>query len=241
MIEIIPALDVLGGRCVRLTQGDYETEKVYDEDPVAVAKRFVGAGLRRLHLVDLDGARSGQIINREVLERITAETPLEVDFGGGIKTDNDIEIAFECGAKQVTVGSIAIENRGLFLDWVRRYGAEKIILGADARNGGIAIRGWKEQTTIALDTFIASYMEEGVTTVICTAIECDGLLSGPSLLMYQSLVEKFPDLNVIASGGVSCLEDIRALEDIGVYGVIVGKAFYEGRITLEELREESSN
>lgn len=232
---IIPAIDLIGGKCVRLSQGDYNSKKEYHDDPLEMAKRFEGVGIRRLHLVDLDGAKAKKIINSDVLERICSGTSLLVDFGGGIQADEEIEKAFSFGAKQVTGGSIAVKNPTLFESWVTTYGAEKIILGADAKNKKIAVGGWEETTSVDLIPFIKSYFEKGIRYVICTDVAKDGLLQGPSVELYQEILQEIPELKLIASGGVSSMKDLEELEKIGVYGTIVGKAYYEGRVTLEEL------
>jgi phosphoribosylformimino-5-aminoimidazole carboxamide ribotide isomerase len=232
---IIPAIDLIGGKCVRLSQGDYNSKKEYHDDPLEMAKRFEGAGISRLHLVDLDGAKAKMIVNADVLERICSGTSLLVDFGGGIQADEEIEKAFALGAKQVTGGSIAVKNPTLFEAWVSTYGAEKIILGADAKNKKIAVGGWEETTSVELIPFIKSYFEKGIRYVICTDVAKDGLLQGPSVELYQEILKEIPELKLIASGGVSSMKDLEELEKIGVYGTIVGKAYYEGRVTLEEL------
>lgn len=232
---IIPAIDLIGGKCVRLSQGDYSSKKEYHDDPLEMAKRFEGAGISRLHLVDLDGAKAKKIINGDVLERICAGTSLEVDFGGGIQADEEIEKAFSLGAKQVTGGSIAVKNPTLFDEWITKYGSEKIILGADAKNKKIAVGGWEETTSVDLIPFIQSYFDKGIRYVICTDVAKDGLLQGPSVDLYREILQEIPELKLIASGGVSSVKDMEELEKVGVYGTIVGKAYYEGRVTLEEL------
>lgn len=232
---IIPAIDLIGGKCVRLSQGDYSSKKEYHDDPLEMAKRFEGAGISRLHLVDLDGAKAKKIINADVLERICAGTSLHVDFGGGIQADEEIEKAFALGAKQVTGGSIAVKNPVLFEAWITKYGSDKIILGADAKNKKIAVGGWEETTSVDLIPFIQSYFDKGIRYVICTDVAKDGLLQGPSVELYQEILQEIPELKLIASGGVSSVKDLEELEKVGVYGAIVGKAYYEGRVTLEEL------
>lgn len=232
---IIPAIDLIAGKCVRLSQGDYSSKKEYHDDPLEMAKRFEDAGISRLHLVDLDGAKAKKIVNGEVLERICAGTSLLVDFGGGIQADEEIEKAFALGAKQVTGGSIAVKNPALFEDWITKYGSEKIILGADAKNRKIAVGGWEETTSMDLIPFIKSYFDKGIRYVICTDVAKDGLLQGPSVDLYQEILQEIPNLKLIASGGVSSVKDLEDLEKSGVYGAIVGKAYYEGRVTLEEL------
>lgn len=234
-MHIFPAIDLIGGKCVRLSQGDYSSKKEYHDDPLEMAKRFEGVGIRRLHLVDLDGAKAKKIINGEVLERICAGTSLQVDFGGGIQADEEIEKAFSLGAKQVTGGSIAVKNPLLFDEWITKYGSEKIILGADAKDKMIAVGGWEETTTVELIPFIKGYVAKGLSYVICTDVAKDGLLQGPSTELYQEILQEIPGLKLIASGGVSSVKDLEDLEKCGVYGAIVGKAYYEGRVTLEEL------
>ncbi|MEB2776453.1 1-(5-phosphoribosyl)-5-[(5-phosphoribosylamino)methylideneamino]imidazole-4-carboxamide isomerase [Algoriphagus sp. D3-2-R+10] len=234
-MEIIPAIDLIGGKCVRLSQGDYSSKKEYHDDPLEMAKRFEGVGIRRLHLVDLDGAKAKKIVNADVLQRISAGTSLQVDFGGGIQADEEIEKAFTLGAKQVTGGSIAVKNAALFEAWITKYGSEKIILGADAKNKKIAVGGWEETTTVDLIPFIKDYVTKGIHYVICTDVAKDGLLQGPSVDLYKEILEEIPGVKLIASGGVSSVKDLEDLEKIGVYGTIVGKAYYEGRVTLEEL------
>jgi phosphoribosylformimino-5-aminoimidazole carboxamide ribotide isomerase len=232
---IIPAIDLIGRKCVRLSQGDYRSKKEYHDDPLEMAKRFEGAGIQRLHLVDLDGAKAKKIVNGEVLERICSGTGLQVDFGGGIQADEEIEKAFGLGAKQVTGGSIAVKNPDLFDKWIAQYGTEKIILGADAKEKKIAVGGWEETTSVDLIPFIKEYFEKGIRYVICTDVAKDGLLQGPSADLYREILQEIPSLKLIASGGVSSVKDLEELEKIGVFGTIVGKAYYEGRVTLEEL------
>lgn len=235
MIELIPAIDLINGQCVRLTKGDYNQKKVYNTDPVKVAKNFEDLGFKRLHVVDLDGAKSKHIVNVGVLRAITSSTSLVVDFGGGIKTEEDIEKAFANGASMVTVGSIAVTSPTLFIKWMEKYGAEKLILGADVRNGKISINGWKEDSTEDLLPFLKQYIEKGVRHVLCTEISKDGTLQGPAIELYKEIMQTYPDLHLIASGGVSCNEDIKALEAAGIPAVVFGKAFYEGRINIKEL------
>jgi len=234
-MEIIPAIDIIGGNCVRLTQGDYNQKKEYSSDPTEVAKRFEGAGIKRLHLVDLDGAKAKKIINTKVLERICQATSLQVDFGGGVQSDEDIALAFRLGAKQVTGGSIAVKNPDMFTGWLKSYGGEKLILGADAKDRKIAISGWEVTTEMDLIDFIKDYHGKGVQYVICTDVAKDGLLQGPSLELYKEIMKEIPGIKLIASGGVASVSDLEELDSAGVYGTIVGKAFYEGRISLEEL------
>lgn len=233
---IIPAIDIIDGKCVRLTQGDYAQKKIYNENPLEVAKEFEAAGITHLHLVDLDGAKSQNIVNHKVLETISKNTNLKIDFGGGIKSNEDIRIAFECGANQVTGGSVAVNNKQLFLEWIKTYGAEKIILGADVKNGNIAVNGWKEESQEGLLDFLESYISKGIQYVICTDISKDGLLQGTATELYKEIIAKFPTLKLIASGGVSCVEDLTELKNAGLYGAIVGKAIYEGRIKLNEIK-----
>ncbi len=235
MIEIIPAIDLIEGKCVRLSQGDYEAKKVYNEDPLEVAKMFEGAGIRRLHLVDLDGAKAKHIVNQSVLEKIASNTSLIIDFGGGVQSDEDIEIAFNSGASMVTGGSIAIRNRELFTSWITKYGADKIILGADCKDHKIAVSGWQEATSVEVIPFIGDYNQKGISKVVCTDISKDGMLQGPSIDLYKDILNVFPNLYLIASGGVSCFQDILDLEKSGVPAVILGKAIYENRVTLKEL------
>jgi phosphoribosylformimino-5-aminoimidazole carboxamide ribotide isomerase len=238
-MEIIPAIDIIDGKCVRLTQGDYEQKKVYNERPLEVAKQFEAAGLRRLHLVDLDGAKAGAVKNWKVLETIATGTGLVLDFGGGIKTDKDVSIVFDSGAALATVGSVAVKDVPLFENWLRQFGAEKFLLGADVKNEKIAVGGWLETTDKWVYDFIREYAEKGVQQVFCTDVSKDGLLQGPSLELYKSILVEFPALHFIASGGVSSLDDIYRLQEIGCKGVIIGKAIYEGRIALKDLSRPS--
>ena len=235
MIELIPAIDIIDGRCVRLTKGDYSQMTVYNEDPVVQAREFEQLGFKRLHVVDLDGAKSKHIVNDEVLRRITEATSLIVDFGGGIKTDEDIEKAFTAGAQMVTIGSIAVTQPERFMGWLEKYGAERIILGADVRNGKISINGWKEDSTEDLLPFLKRYIDAGVKNVLCTEISKDGTLQGPAIDLYKSVMRVYPELHLITSGGVSCIDDIKALDAAGIPAVVFGKAIYEGRIDLKEL------
>ena len=239
-IELIPAIDIINGQCVRLTKGDYDQKTVYGE-PLDMALEFERIGYKRLHVVDLDGAKSKHIVNSSVLRRITTETHLMVDFGGGIKTDEDIEKAFASGASMVTIGSIAVTQPELFMGWLKRYGAEKIILGADVRHGKISINGWKEDSGEDLLPFLKKYVDAGVRNVLCTEISKDGTLSGPAIDLYKDIMAEYPQLHLIASGGVSSKEDIEALDAAGIPAVVFGKAIYEGRIDLRELIEEFSN
>ncbi|MDR0995492.1 MAG: 1-(5-phosphoribosyl)-5-[(5-phosphoribosylamino)methylideneamino]imidazole-4-carboxamide isomerase [Tannerella sp.] len=235
MIEVIPAIDLIDGKCVRLTQGDYETKKVYNEDPLEVAKMFEDYGIRRLHLVDLDGARTGRIVNYHALERLAAHTALIIDFGGGLQEDGDVDIAFESGARMVTGGSIAVKNPEAFARWITRFGNDHIILGADVKDGHIAVSGWKETTDKELIPFVQDWYEKGITNVISTDVGRDGMLQGPNIDMYKELLEKTPYTYVIASGGVSSMADLEALGKAGVPAVILGKALYEGKIQLKDL------
>ena len=240
MIELIPAIDIIEGQCVRLTKGDYDRKTVYRDSPAEVAKEFEQLGFKRLHVVDLDGAKSRHIVNSPVLSRITAETQLIVDFGGGIKTDEDIEQAFEAGASMVTVGSIAVTQPELFMGWLDKYGADRMILGADVRNGKISINGWKEDSTEDLLPFLKKYIDAGVKNVLCTEISKDGTLQGPAIGLYKNVMTAYPQLHLIASGGVSSIDDIRALDAAGIPAVVFGKAIYEGRIDLHELLNSES-
>ncbi|MFC2098291.1 1-(5-phosphoribosyl)-5-[(5-phosphoribosylamino)methylideneamino]imidazole-4-carboxamide isomerase [Bacteroidota bacterium] len=237
MIELIPAIDIIDGKCVRLTQGRYEQKKIYSDRPEEVARNFEEMGIRRLHLVDLDGARAGHVINLEILERITRETNLIVDFGGGVKSTDDIRKVLQAGAGMVTAGSIAIKDPEKVREWIREYGPDKIILGADVREGMISIHGWQEDTSVELFQFIRAFMDSGINRVICTDIATDGMLQGPSLELYRELRKFFPALKIIASGGVSGMQDIVELGGIEVDGVIFGKAFYEEKITEMEIRD----
>ncbi len=235
MIELIPAIDIIDGKCVRLSQGDYNTQKVYNENPVEVAKEFEAHGIRRLHVVDLDGAASHHVVNYRVLDQIASRTSLVIDFGGGIKTDEDLIIAFDNGAQMVTLGSVAVKKPELFKKWLIQYGNEKIILGADVKDNKISINGWKEESRQELMPFLKDYTKEGVFKVLCTDISRDGMLEGPAIELYKQILTEFPDMHLIASGGVSCIEDIIQLEIAKVPAVVFGKALYEGKITLKEL------
>ncbi|MBP1670149.1 MAG: imidazole-4-carboxamide isomerase [Bacteroidetes bacterium] len=237
MIQIIPAIDILQGKCVRLEQGDYRTKKVYEADPLDVALTFQDNGITRLHMVDLDGARSDHVINWGVLERLSSRTSLKIDFGGGIKTDEDLYIVFESGAAMATVGSIAIKDRELFQSWMFAYGPEKIILGADVKNGRIAISGWQEVTDIEIVPFLNSYKELGVKQVMCTDVSKDGMLMGAAFDLYKMIREQVPSFHLLASGGIASVADLEKLDDLGVSGAIIGKALYEGLISLEELKK----
>lgn len=236
-MEIIPAIDIIDGKCVRLTHGDYSQKKIYKEHPLEVAKEFEDAGIKRLHLVDLDGARAGAVKNWKVLEVIAGKTSLVIDFGGGIKTEKDAQIVFDSGAALVTVGSIAVKDEPLFTGWLQTYGAEKFLLGADVKDEKITVGGWLEQTDIWIYDFIEKYSTKGLTQIFCTDVSRDGALGGPSTALYKNIVEKFPGLHFIASGGVSSMDDLYLLEEIGCKGVIIGKAIYEGRIQLAQLKK----
>lgn len=235
MIELIPAIDIIDGKCVRLTKGDYDQKKVYNENPVEVAKEFERLGFKRLHVVDLDGAKAKHIVNVEVLKGITSETSLTVDFGGGIKSEEDLQKAFESGAKMVTLGSIAVTDRDFTCRCIERFGAEKIVLGADVRNGKISINGWKEDSADDLMPFLQFYVDRGIKNVLCTEISKDGTLAGPAIELYKEIMAQFPEIHLIASGGVSSNEDIEALDKAGIPAVVFGKAFYEGRIDISKL------
>ncbi|MFD0932182.1 1-(5-phosphoribosyl)-5-[(5-phosphoribosylamino)methylideneamino]imidazole-4-carboxamide isomerase [Psychroflexus salinarum] len=236
-MRIIPAIDIIEGQCVRLSKGDYDTKKVYNENPLEVAKAFEDSGIEFLHLVDLDGAKSKHIVNHKILEKIATQTNLKIDFGGGLKSDKDLKIAFESGAQQITGGSIAVSNKALFLDWVSKFGSQKIILGADAKDGKIATGGWKESSDLQIEKFIKDFVNEGIEYVISTDISKDGMLEGPSVDLYRSILKNNPDLKLIASGGISKLQDLEEVFEIGCEGVIIGKAIYENRISLKELEK----
>jgi phosphoribosylformimino-5-aminoimidazole carboxamide ribotide isomerase len=233
-MRIIPAIDIIEGKAVRLTKGDYEQKKVYNENPLEVAKAFEAAGIKYLHVVDLDGAKAQHIVNYKVLEQIATQTNLQVDFGGGLKTNDDLRIAFECGAKQITGGSIAVKNESLFLDWLEQYGADKIILGADCLEGKIATNGWLQTSELNVVDFIQQYKTKGVGYTICTDIAKDGMLQGTSTELYKNILNSC-SINLIASGGIASIEDIYAVKEIGCEGVIIGKAIYENKITLQDL------
>lgn len=234
-MQIIPAIDIIDGKCVRLTQGDYEQKKIYNEHPLEVAKEFEDAGLERLHLVDLDGAKAGAVKNWKVLESIAAKTSLVIDFGGGIKTEKDVDIVFDSGAALATVGSIAVKNEEEFVKWLLKYGADNFLLGADVKDEKIAVGGWLETTNIWIYDFIEKYMAHGVKQLFCTDVSKDGLLQGPSTELYKNIITQFPGLHFIASGGVSEMKDVEDLAVIGCKGVIIGKAIYEGRIAVKDL------
>ena len=235
MIELIPAIDLIDGKCVRLTKGEYDSKKIYNEDPVAQAREFESLGFKRLHVVDLDGAKSKHVVNDDVLRAITENTSLKVDFGGGIKTEADIEKVFDAGAAMVTIGSVAVTEPQLFLGWLEKYGADRIILGADVRNGKVSINGWKEDSVEDLLPFLATYVEHGVKNVLCTEISKDGTLAGPAIELYKEIMNAYPKMHLIASGGVSSNQDIVSLDDEGIPAVVFGKAYYEGKIDLDNL------
>ncbi len=237
MIEIIPAIDLIDGKCVRLSQGDYAQKTVYYDDPLDIAKMFEDAGIRRLHVVDLDGAKAQHIVNHKVLERIATHTNLVIDFGGGLKSNDDLRIAFESGASMVTGGSIAVKSPEIFVSWIEQFGAEKIILGADVKDKKIAIGGWLETTDIDLMPFIQKYMKQGINKVICTDISKDGMLVGPAIDLYKEMIAETPEIYLIASGGVSGIKDIEQLQENNIPAVIIGKAIYEGKISLKELSQ----
>jgi phosphoribosylformimino-5-aminoimidazole carboxamide ribotide isomerase len=236
-MQIIPAIDLIEGKCVRLTEGDYAQKKIYNEDPLEVAKAFEGIGLMRLHLVDLDGAKAGEVVNWKVLEKIANQTSLKIDFGGGIKTETTLKTVLDTGAAYATIGSLAVKNRNVFEQWIERFGATVFMLGADVFEEKIAIGGWLEKTDIDVYTFMQSYMNKGLMQMFCTDIQKDGKLQGPSIDLYKKIIAKFPTLQLIASGGVSNLQDLKELSAIGCSAAIVGKAIYENRITLQELSE----
>lgn len=235
-MEIIPAIDIIDGKCVRLTQGDYAQKKVYNENPLEVALMFEGIGIKRLHLVDLDGAKKGAVVNYKVLERIASKTKLVIDFGGGIKTDRDIQNVYDAGADMATIGSIAVKDKELFFSWLHKYSSAKIVLGADVKNEKIAVGGWLETTDVSVFDFLKENLEQGVKNIFCTDISKDGLLQGPSIDLYKKIIAQFPKINLIASGGVACAKDLEELKKIGCTGAIVGKAIYEERITIDELK-----
>jgi phosphoribosylformimino-5-aminoimidazole carboxamide ribotide isomerase len=234
-MRIIPAIDLIDGKCVRLSQGDYNQKKVYNENPADVAREFENEGIKYLHLVDLDGAKAGRVTNWRVIEDICSKTSLAVDFGGGIKTHDEMTRLFSCGVAQVNLGSIAVKNPAVVEEWISIFGAEKIILSADVKDGNVAIHGWMENSTLALNNFIRAYRAKGLEYVTCTDISVDGMLTGPNVSLYSDLLHQFPGLKLIASGGVSSIDDLDQLREIRVEGVIIGKAIYEGRITLKEL------
>ncbi|MBP7508864.1 MAG: 1-(5-phosphoribosyl)-5-[(5-phosphoribosylamino)methylideneamino]imidazole-4-carboxamide isomerase [Prolixibacteraceae bacterium] len=236
MINIIPAIDIINSKCVRLSQGDYDKKTIYNENPLEVAKLYEDIGIKNLHLVDLDGAKAGHIINYKVLESIASKTELIIDFGGGLKSSSDLKIAFESGASMVTGGSIAVKNRDEFTKWIQKYGSDKIILGADTKDKKIAISGWLETYEISIIEFIEGYIKEGIKKVISTDISRDGMLTGPSFELYKELIGQFPEIELIASGGISSMDDIYKLDEMKIPAVIVGKAIYENRITLSDIK-----
>jgi phosphoribosylformimino-5-aminoimidazole carboxamide ribotide isomerase len=237
MLKIIPAIDLIDGKCVRLTQGDYAHKKVYNENPLEVAKEFEASGIKYLHLVDLDGAKSSGVVNWKVLNQISTQTNLKIDFGGGIKSDKDLEIAFENGASQLNIGSIAVKNKELFLNWVQKYGSEKIILSADVKNEEIAVNGWQENSGINLFGFLEEYLAKGIQHVVCTDVSKDGTLQGTAIELYTKILNQFSDIKLIASGGISKIEDVDELAKTSISGVIIGKAIYENKISLKELHK----
>lgn len=236
-MHIIPAIDIIDGKCVRLTQGDYQQKKVYNENPLEMAKQFEDAGIRRLHLVDLDGARAKHIVNYKVLEQIASKTKLWIDFGGGLKASEDVRIAFESGAQQITGGTVAVKNPDVFTGWLATYGSEKIILGSDVKDRKIAVSGWQEESEVVLIPFLENYIEKGIQYTICTDVAKDGMLQGSSVALYEEIRAAFPDLHLIASGGVHSMADLHRLREIGCFGAIVGKAIYEGKISLKDMEE----
>jgi len=240
-MEIIPAIDIIDGKCVRLTHGNYNQKKVYNEHPLEVAKEFEDAGLQRLHLVDLDGAKAGAVKNWKALETIAGKTSLVIDFGGGLKTEKDVQIVFDSGASLATVGSIAVKEESTFVAWLNKYGPDKFLLGADVKDEKITIAGWTEQTTVWIYDFLQQYIEKGVKQVFCTDVSKDGALEGPSIELYKNIIKQFDKLHFIASGGVSNIDDVYQLQEIGCKGVIIGKAIYEGRVSLNDLKRINDN
>lgn len=234
-MQIIPAIDIIEGRCVRLTHGDYAQKTIYNEYPLEVAKQFEDAGIQRLHLVDLDGAKAGAVKNWKVLETIAGKTSLFIDFGGGLKKEEDVQIVFDSGAALATVGSIAVKDEATFVAWLNKFGADKFLLGADVKGEKITVSGWTEETEIWIYDFMESYFQKGVIQIFCTDVSKDGALAGPSTELYKNIIEKFPDLHFIASGGVSSMDDVYSLQEIGCKGAIIGKAIYEGRIKISDL------
>lgn len=238
-MDIIPAIDLIDGACVRLTKGDYNTKQIYEKDPLVMAKRFEDAGIRRLHLVDLDGAKAGKVINLKVVENLCLNTSLEIDFGGGIKTETDLKHVLSAGAKWVTIGSLAVKDSEVMKDWIIRYGSETFILGADVRDGYLAVNGWLENSSLHWKTFMEDYIDCGVRQFLCTDIAKDGMLSGPSIDLYSEIMDTFPDIYLIASGGVSGKHDLIGLDEARIPAVVLGKAIYEGKITLNEISDLS--
>ncbi len=237
MIEIIPAIDIIDGKCVRLSQGDYDTKKIYNESPVEVAKEFEEAGIKRLHMVDLDGAKQSKIINFKTLESVTSNTKLKIDFGGGIKTNEDVEAVLNTGAAMINIGSVAVKQPELVEDWIKQFGASKILLGADVRDENIMISGWQQSANLNIINYISAYINRGVDQIFCTDISKDGLLQGASIDLYKKILKAFPQLHLIASGGITSIDDIEELDAIGCSGAIIGKALYEGRIQLNQLKK----
>lgn len=237
MIEIIPAIDILEGRCVRLKQGNYRLKKVYEKDPVEAAKEFEDHGIKRLHVVDLDGAKAKRVVNWKAIEKIAEKTSLIMDFGGGIKETKDLKIVYGCGAAMAVIGSIAVENKALFHEWLEEYGSQKLILAADVKDRKIAVSAWNEITDIEIMVFIEDNIKAGVQQVLCTDISKDGMMQGPAVELYQEITGRFPDLKIIASGGISSVNDLNRLQDSGIPAAIIGKALYEGNIKLIELKE----
>ena len=235
-IELIPAIDIIEGKCVRLTKGEYSSQKTYSENPLEIAKQLEDIGVKRLHMVDLDGAKSKHIVNHKVLETIANSTSLKIDFGGGIKSDADIHTAFDSGASLVTIGSVASTSPELFMSWIDKYGTDKIILGADVRNGMISINGWKEDSQYSLFDFLDKYIEAGIINILCTEISRDGMLEGPATDLYKEIMQRYPNINLIASGGISCMKDIEVLDDNGIPSVVFGKDMYEERISMADIR-----
>jgi len=236
-MQIIPAIDIIEGKCVRLTQGDYEQKKIYNEHPLEVAKQFEDAGLKRLHLVDLDGAKAGAVKNWKVLEKLTSKTAMVIDFGGGIKKKDDLNIVFGSGAAYATIGSLAVKDEATFVEWLKEYGANKFLLGADVKEEKIAVAGWQETTDIWVYDFIQKYIAHGIQQIFCTDVSKDGKLEGPSTELYKNIISEFPQLHFIASGGVATIDDLYKLKEIGCKAVIVGKAIYENRIALNDLKQ----
>lgn len=239
-MKIIPAIDIIDGKCVRLSKGDYSTQKIYNEDPVETAKEFESFGIQFLHLVDLDGAKSKHIVNQKVLENIARETSLHIDFGGGLKTGDDIEMAFNSGAQQITLGSIAVQNPEFCVEMIKKYGNDQIILGADCENRKIKTSGWLEESNLDIIDFILQYQEKGISQTICTDISKDGMLEGPSTDLYKEILDK-TSVKLTASGGISCIEDVYSMKEIGCSGTIIGKAIYEGKISLQQLQKFIEN
>lgn len=236
-MQVIPAIDLIDGKCVRLTQGDYAQKKIYKDDPAEVAKEFEGAGLRRLHLVDLDGAKAGKVVNLKTLNKIASAVKMEIDFGGGIKSEEDLQNVFSSGAAMAAIGSVAVKSPEKFSGWIEKFGADKFFLGADVKEGMITVSGWLEMTEVSVFDFISENIHRGIKNIFCTDVSKDGMLQGPSTELYKSMLKKFPGINLVASGGVSCLADLHELKNAGLNGAIIGKAIYEGRITLKELSE----